>query len=219
MPDDKNLFVLTQWILRAALSLNAAIIVIMIVVTGAIALRVDTLMISPAQFTQFTQNASGELTRDVAKDLNTKFDLSLSAEQLSDAAQKIVARVTRDDVAKIVMTFLAGAAVVAVLVLLILRVLLNVVTSASVGDPFVATNAARIAQVAWLLLGIYVVQYGAGHAVYAAIPASLKDFPIFHGGHSEGIPATGLFTVLLIFVLARIFRHGTEMRAELEGTV
>ena len=29
----------------------------------------------------------------------------------------------------------------------------------------------------------------------------------------------GLFAVLMIFVLARIFRHGSEMRADLEGTV
>jgi hypothetical protein len=29
----------------------------------------------------------------------------------------------------------------------------------------------------------------------------------------------GLFTVLLIFVLAQVFRRGSEMRAELAGTI
>ncbi|MGB7034998.1 MAG: hypothetical protein WBD71_05680, partial [Xanthobacteraceae bacterium] len=33
------------------------------------------------------------------------------------------------------------------------------------------------------------------------------------------ISMIGLFTVLLIFVLAQIFRRGSEMRAELAGTI
>ena len=33
------------------------------------------------------------------------------------------------------------------------------------------------------------------------------------------IPITGLFAVLLIFVLAQIFRRGSDMRAELAGTI
>ena len=33
------------------------------------------------------------------------------------------------------------------------------------------------------------------------------------------ISVTGLFAVLLIFVLAQIFRRGSEMRAELVGTI
>jgi hypothetical protein len=33
------------------------------------------------------------------------------------------------------------------------------------------------------------------------------------------ISVTGLFAVLLIFVLAQIFRCGSEMRAELAGTI
>ena len=34
-----------------------------------------------------------------------------------------------------------------------------------------------------------------------------------------GPSPAGLLAILVIFVLARIFRHGAEMRADLEGTV
>jgi len=33
------------------------------------------------------------------------------------------------------------------------------------------------------------------------------------------ISVTGLFAVLLIFVLAQVFRRGSDMRAELAGTI
>jgi hypothetical protein len=33
------------------------------------------------------------------------------------------------------------------------------------------------------------------------------------------VPITGLFAVLSIFVLAQIFRRGSDMRAELAGTI
>lgn len=219
MSNDKNLFALTQWILRAALVFNVAVIVIMICSAAAIAFHVDTKLISPAQFEQFTDEASGEISRGVANSLNTNFDLNISPQQLSEAAHKIAARVTRDDVARIAMIFLAGGAVCLILLQFILRAILRVVESASVGDPFIAKNADDLVQVAWLLLGMYAVQFLTGLAAHEFIPASLKEFPLLHMGHSGEINATGLFTVLLIFVLARIFRRGAEMRAELEATV
>ncbi len=34
-----------------------------------------------------------------------------------------------------------------------------------------------------------------------------------------GISGNGLLLMLILFILARVFRKGAEMRAELEGTV
>ena len=81
-------------------------------------------------------------------------------------------------------------------------------------DPFVEDNARRLMQIGWLLLAMQGVGLAAGmiiamfpHAVQAHVQAGFDLSPI------------SILAVLLIFVLARIFRHGTEMRAELEGTV
>ena len=51
--------------------------------------------------------------------------------------------------------------------------------------------------------------------VYLIAPAAVraKIHDTFH------ISMTGLFAVLLIFVLAQIFRRGSDMRAELAGTI
>lgn len=44
-----------------------------------------------------------------------------------------------------------------------------------------------------------------------------------HELHAEvgggGIDASGILLVILLFILARVFRKGTEMREDLEGTV
>ena len=45
----------------------------------------------------------------------------------------------------------------------------------------------------------------------AAVRAKIHD--------TVHISVTGLFAVLLIFVLAQIFRRGSDMRAELAGTI
>lgn len=219
MASDRNLFAITQLVLRGAMVVNAAIVVLMICVTAAIALRVDTMLISPAHFEQFVDKASGEISRDVANHLNTAFDLNISPAQLAEAAHKIAAKVSRDDVAGMVMIFLVSGAACLILVQFIMRAILRVVESAGDGDPFIAKNADDIAQVAWLLLGIYGVQFLTAFAANAFISASLEKFSFPHFGHPGEINVTGLFTVLLIFGLARIFRRGAEMRAELEATV
>ena len=48
------------------------------------------------------------------------------------------------------------------------------------------------------------------------IPDNLKDHVSVGLG---GFSASGILAVLMIFVLAQIFRHGSAMRAELEGMV
>jgi hypothetical protein len=39
------------------------------------------------------------------------------------------------------------------------------------------------------------------------------------GFNPANIPWLGFFATLLIFVLARVFQRGSDMRADLEGTV
>jgi hypothetical protein len=110
------------------------------------------------------------------------------------------------------------------LVFLALRAANDIIKTAISGDPFVNENARRLARIGWLLLAVEVIGLAA-HPVFDAlvvhaVPAHLRADANFHfGDFGFGMSPVGLLAVLLIFVLAQIFRRGSEMRAELEATV
>jgi hypothetical protein len=90
----------------------------------------------------------------------------------------------------------------------------RIIDTASTGDPFVTVNADRLNHIACLLLAI--------QAVGLAFDIAMNLFPDpIKNDISVGfdVSATGVLAALLIFVLAQIFRRGSEMRSELEGTV
>jgi hypothetical protein len=93
-----------------------------------------------------------------------------------------------------------------VLALRVLWLLRAMVASARNGDPFVPENGARLRQIGWLILTANVVLFAASFA----LPPALRE-------HSDSYP--GVFTALLIFVLARIFDTGARMRTEIQETV
>ncbi len=91
----------------------------------------------------------------------------------------------------------------------------RIIDTASSGDPFVTENADRLNYIAWLLLAIQFVGF-VTDAAANMLPDKIKD----HASIGfDGFSAAGILAVLLIFVLAQIFRRGSEMRAELQGTV
>jgi Protein of unknown function (DUF2975) len=83
------------------------------------------------------------------------------------------------------------------------------------GDPFTMVNAGRLTRMAWLALGIEIVSF---------ITSLLGDWverrfePAEVEFNSE-FSFTGIALALVLFILARVFREGARMRAELEGTV
>lgn len=91
------------------------------------------------------------------------------------------------------------------------------IESAGKGDPFIPENAQRLNAMAWLLLGakglaeivgwlrIYLANLMDGQGVNK-VDFSLYDLHSF-------------LIVLVLFILARVFRHGAAMREDLEGTV
>jgi hypothetical protein len=108
---------------------------------------------------------------------------------------------------------LALAAMAAVLVFYFLRHLFRIVGSVGDGDPFVPANAARLSAMAWLTLAIHGVAF-----IMSLIGDWLED--VVRDAHIDiEISLSGLFLALILFVLARVFREGARMRAELEGTV
>ena len=91
------------------------------------------------------------------------------------------------------------------------------IESASKGDPFIPDNAQRLAAMAWLLLGSLGLTVIVGELrVYAA---SLIDPQSESGFDISPNDLTGFLIVLVLFILARVFRHGAAMREDLEGTV
>ena len=110
----------------------------------------------------------------------------------------------------------ALAAVMAVLGFLFFRHLRRIVDSVSSGDPFVPINADRLRAMAWLSLGVQGVVFLLTPLIiwFDAMPHK----PNVH--HSDsGLSFGSMILALLLFVLARVFRVGSQMREELEGTV
>jgi DUF2975 family protein len=96
---------------------------------------------------------------------------------------------------------------------LILKRLLAIVETVRDGDPFVAANAERLQTIARALLALQILSLFVGMIARAV---STPAHPLhLHAGFS----ITGWLTVLLTFLLARVFAEGTLMRDELEGTV
>lgn len=95
----------------------------------------------------------------------------------------------------------------------ILTGLLQIVETVRSGDPFVVDNAARLQAIAWWLLGAELLHLLVGAlARVASTPAQPLDI-------DWTFSFTPWIAVLLLFVLARVFRYGTRLREDIEGTV
>jgi hypothetical protein len=96
---------------------------------------------------------------------------------------------------------------------LLLTRLLAIVDTVRFGDPFVADNAVRLQTTAWALLGLELLHLAVG-AIAASVSSDTQPLDI-----DWNFSVTRWLAVLLLFVFARVFEHGTRMRDDLEGTV
>ena len=133
--------------------------------------------------------------------------------------------ISRDTVFAVAIPLVGAVIVGALAVAAIFQLTAKIVESAILGDPFDGKNATRLSQIGWLLLGIQVAGTIGASFMQLMVPnlplmghgqPHLGDFGIDLGPQ---LSMTGILAVLLIFVLAQVFRRGSEMRAELEGTV
>ena len=95
----------------------------------------------------------------------------------------------------------------------VLKKLLAIVETVREGDPFVAANAQRLQVIAWVLLALNLLSI-----VIGAIGQSVST-PAHPVHLDAGFSINGWLTVLLTFLLARVFAKGAAMREDLEGTV
>jgi hypothetical protein len=87
--------------------------------------------------------------------------------------------------------------------------LAKIVATVGHGDPFTLANAARLTRMGWLALGVLGIN----------IAQTLMSTYLPSNGMDTKMSLTGLAVGLLLFILARVFRRGAEMREDLEGTV
>jgi hypothetical protein len=100
----------------------------------------------------------------------------------------------------------------------------RIIDTAGAGDPFVAANADRLVLIGWLLVAVIAVQFLAETTVNYLRDKIIAEYHVPLGaigtfGFDSWASPVGFLAILLIFVLAQIFRRGSEMRTELEGTV
>ena len=121
-----------------------------------------------------------------------------------------------------ILTLFACALVAVALVFLFFGKLRAIIASVGEGEPFVPENADRLNAMAWLLAGLQVAKLMLGAA---AVPVSRwvstiqsEDLHI-STDFSSGFDLTAILMVVILFILARVFRHGAAMREDLEGTV
>jgi|SRR5215217_6881523 len=95
---------------------------------------------------------------------------------------------------------------------LILRHLRSIVHTLRIGDPFQPANVSRLKQIGWILAsvtgGAWIGQTLVSQLVRGALePPNPFDL------------VTPAFSVLVVFILARVFREGARLRKESELTI
>lgn len=95
------------------------------------------------------------------------------------------------------------------------QLLHQIVNSVAIGDPFTLENANRLQAMAILAL---VYQFLSAGMFFLGITVA-RITPLEALVSGEDLSLTPLLLSLILFILARVFKHGASMREDLEGTV
>lgn len=94
----------------------------------------------------------------------------------------------------------------------LLRRLINTVGK---NDPFTLENADRLSRMGWIALTFQIASFPvAGLVAYLGHLVPAKNLSV-----DFDFSLTGVLLAVVLFILARVFRHGAAMREDLEGTV
>ena len=117
-----------------------------------------------------------------------------------------------------ILWLLGTVLVLCALVFVFFGKLRGIIDTVAAGDPFVPENADRLNAMAWLQIGIYVASLLSTGAA-AMVAKWAEQFAEVSVKASLDLDVPSLLLVVILFILARVFRKGAEMREELEGTV
>lgn len=106
---------------------------------------------------------------------------------------------------------LAAAGLYCVGVLLIVGALRRIFATLTAGDPFHPENVRRLRLIGLTLAGLELGRYGVWAVSKWVLPGVHRVEPTFS--------LTAWFSVLVVFVLAEVFREGARLRREAELTI
>jgi len=92
----------------------------------------------------------------------------------------------------------------------------DIVRTVEDGDPFTPLNAERLRVMAWLSVAIQAISLPVG-IIGSMLEEATGDASSVN--IDAGFSTNGLLLALVLFIHARVFRTGAQMREELEGTV
>ncbi len=118
-----------------------------------------------------------------------------------------------------ILLLLAGMAALLALAVYFLVLLRRIIDSVGQGDPFAPENGERLSRMGWIaLVTQFVTIPVGGMALWLEEVIGDADSSI-HVDGDFGLSVEGILLTLILFILARVFRHGTALRDDLEGTV
>lgn len=109
--------------------------------------------------------------------------------------------------------------VVVVLLFVFFGTLRTIISTVGEGDPFAPANADRLSLMGWLMLGVQLALIPATALAIQLAQYADEMGEDVHFTIDGGLDLTGILLVIILFILARVFRHGAAMREDLEGTV
>lgn len=95
------------------------------------------------------------------------------------------------------------------------QLLSRIIKSVGDGDPFTLVNSKRLRSMAILAVAYQLVSL----ALFYLGATVVRIEPIESLVSGEDVSLTALLLALVLFILARVFRHGAAMREDLDGTV
>ena len=147
------------------------------------------------------------------------FFVALGIPGLAIFNDRVAAELAANDAPESLLWLIVGL-LVAVLGLLALtlqffRLLLRIVNSVSVGDPFAPENGDRLSAMAWLMLAINLFALPiAALGVYIAKTAGEEP-----GNIDACFAYGGVILILTLFHLSRVLRHGSAIRTDRARTM
>ena len=95
------------------------------------------------------------------------------------------------------------------------QLLSRIISTVGEDAPFTLENAGRLSRMGWIALAFQIASFPIGAlAAYLHHLVPHEDLIV-----DFDFSLTGVLLAVILFILARIFRHGAEMREDLEGTV
>jgi len=124
---------------------------------------------------------------------------------------KIEGDVTPGKLAALGVTFAVYGLLYLSALIAILSRLRKVFATLTSGDPFQPENIPRLRLIGFVLAGMELARYALNTLLLAIAPALSWDI--------DGFNITVWFSVLVVFVLAEVFREGARLRREAELTI